>query len=64
MANEFNAGRTTAEATIDFLIGGHTDANLATFISAQNQNLVVNNAQFLGSLIVQMLDRIESLEVP
>lgn len=63
MVNEFNADRTKAEAIIDELINtGHTDANISAYLKKQVYNLT--NQQLMSALIVQMLDRIESLEAP
>ena len=62
MANEYNTPRTAVEAIIDFLLPGHTDANIATYLTSQNYN--ISDSQLLHCLIVQMLDRIETLEAP
>ena len=62
MVNEYNAGRTAVELVIDHLIGGHTDANIATWLTSQDFN--VNDIQMISSLLIQMLDRIETLEAP
>jgi hypothetical protein len=61
MANEYNTMRTAAELQIDRFFGGHTDANIAAGIAS---DLNLNDQQLLAALIVQMLDRIETLEAP
>ena len=62
MVNEFNADRTKVELIIDYLIGGHTDTNISDYFGKQTYNLT--NLQLISALIVQMLDRIETLEAP
>jgi len=62
MVNEYNAGRTAVEKIIDNILGAHTDTVIATHLTSQVYN--ISNGQLLHALIVQMLDRIETLENP
>lgn len=61
MANEFNTLRTNAEALLDARIGGHSDANLRDFITS---DLSISDKQLLAALIIQLFDRVETLEAP
>ena len=62
MANEFNAARTAAEKVIDIYTPahGHTDANIGAFIDAVPDIDIT----LLRALVIQLLDRVESLEAP
>lgn len=61
MVNEFNTLRSNAEGLLDGRIGGHTDANIRDFITS---DLSINDKQLLAALIIQLFDRVESLESP
>jgi len=63
MANEFNTGRTAVETILDHLLGAHTDTTIASFLTNNKYN-PMQNSQIVGLLLMQIYDRIETLEAP